>query len=100
MSCHHTVTKRYRKGAEAKTKPANNRNFFLPRMSEREPAGKLIKTPGTVEAAATTPTQSAGVPRLKEKGFKTGLLDIVELRMAKKPMMQSVQNVLLITFLC
>ena len=69
-------------------------------MSEREAAGKLIKTPGIVEAAATTPTQSAGVPRLREKGFKTGLLDIVELRIAKKPMMQSVQNALLVTFFC
>jgi len=100
MSCHHTVTKRYRKGAEAKTKPANNKNFFLPKMSDREAAGKLIKTPGIVEAAATTPTQSAGVPRLKEKGFKTGLLDIVELRMTKNPIMQSIRNVLRVTFFC
>jgi hypothetical protein len=51
-----------------------------------------------VEAAATTPTQSAGVKRLAEKGLRTGLLDIVELRIAKKPMMQSVLNVLLIAF--
>jgi len=60
-------------------------------MSESEAAGKLIKTLGIVEAAATRPTHSAGVPRLKEKGFKTGPSDIVDLMMAKKPMMQSVQ---------
>jgi hypothetical protein len=53
-----------------------------------------------VEAAATTPTQSSGVSRLKENGLRTGLLDIVELRMAKKPMMQSVLNVLLTAFVC
>lgn len=69
-------------------------------MSEREAAGKLTRIPGIVEAAATTPTQSAGVPRLSEKGFRTGLFDIVELRMAKKPMIQSVLNVLLTTLVC
>ena len=67
-------------------------------MSESEAAGKLIKMPGTVEAAATTPVQSVGVPRLNEKGFKTGLLDIVELRIAKKPMMPSIQNTLPLKF--
>ena len=79
-------------------KPAISRNFFLPRMSESEAAGKLIKMPGMVEAAAITPVQSVGVPRLNEKGFKTGLLDIVELRIAKKPMMQSIQNMLPLKF--
>ena len=59
---------------------------------------KLIKMPGTVEAAAITPVQSVGVPRLSEKGFKTGFLDIVELRIAKKPMTQSIKNTLLLTF--
>ena len=61
-------------------------------MSESEAAGKLIKIPGMVEAAATKPDQSVGVPRLNEKGFRTGLLDIVELRIAKNPMIQSVQK--------
>ncbi|MEM2975329.1 MAG: hypothetical protein QW821_02780, partial [Candidatus Bathyarchaeia archaeon] len=61
-------------------------------------AGKLTRTPGIVDAEATTPVQSVGIPRLSEKGFKTGLLDIVELRMATKPMTQRVQNVLLTTF--
>jgi len=67
-------------------------------MSEREAAGKLIKIPGTVEAAAITPVQSVGVPRLAEKGFRTGLLDIVELRIAKSPIVQSIQKMLPLVF--
>lgn len=63
-------------------------------MSESEAAGKLTKIPGIVDAAATTPVQSVGVPRLSEKGLRTGLFDIVELRIAKKPIMQSVRNTL------
>jgi phosphoribosylcarboxyaminoimidazole (NCAIR) mutase len=68
-------------------------------MSESEAAGKLTRIPGIVEAEATTPVQSVGVPRLSEKGFKTGLLDIVELKIAKNPIIQRVQNALFITFL-
>lgn len=67
-------------------------------MSESDAAGKLTRIPGIVDAEATTPVQSVGVPRLSEKGFKTGLLDIIELRMAKKPITQRVQNVLLSIF--
>lgn len=67
-------------------------------MSESDAAGKLTRIPGIVDAEATTPVQSAGVPRLSEKGFKTGLLDIVELKMAKKPMTERVQNGLVTTF--
>jgi hypothetical protein len=67
-------------------------------MSESEAAGKLIKIPGMVEAAATKPDQSVGVPRLNEKGFRTGLLDIVELRIAKNPMIQSVQKTVFLAF--
>lgn len=86
------------KGAEAKTKPAINKNFFLPKMSESEAAGKLIKMPGIVEAEAMKPSSSVGVPRYEAKGFKTGLLDIVELRIAKNPMMQIVKKTLSIAF--
>jgi hypothetical protein len=51
-----------------------------------------MSIPGIVEAEATNPTKSVGAPRLVANGFKTGFLDIVELRMAKRPMMQRVRN--------
>jgi hypothetical protein len=38
-----------------------------------------------VEADATMPNKSSGVPRLVAKGFKTGFFDIVELNIANKP---------------
>lgn len=47
-----------------------------------------MSIPGMVEAAATNPSKSVGVPRLVAKGFSTGFLDMVELRMAKVPIMQ------------
>jgi phosphoribosylcarboxyaminoimidazole (NCAIR) mutase len=66
-------------------------------MSESEAAGRLAKMPGMVEAAATNPVQFVGVPRLNENGFRTGLLDIVELRIANNPMAQNIQNALSLT---
>jgi hypothetical protein len=45
-----------------------------------------------VEAEATKPTKSFGAPRLVAKGFKTGFLDIVELRRANRPIMQIIEN--------
>jgi hypothetical protein len=76
-------------GAEAKTKAENSRTLRLPIMSESDAAGKLIIIPGIVEAAATTPNKSVGVPKLLANGFRTGLLDIVELSMANAPIVQS-----------
>jgi len=40
------------------------------------------------------PLHSVGVPRLAMKGFRTGLLDIVELRIAKPPIAQSVRKIM------
>ena len=68
-------------------------------MSESEATGRLAKMPGMVEAAATNPVQFVGVPRLNENGFRTGLLDIVELRIANNPMTQNIQNALSLTLL-
>ena len=51
-----------------------------------------MRIPGMVEAAATNPSRSVGVPMVVAKGFKTGLLDIVELRMAKAPITQSIRK--------
>lgn len=63
-------------------------------MSERVPAGRLNKIPGIVEAAATKPSKCSGVWRLSAKGFKTGVFDIVELRITKTPTMQSIKKAL------
>ena len=59
--------------------------FRLPIISDKEAAGRLTSIPGIVEAEATNPINVEGVPRLVAKGFKTGFLDIVELRMANAP---------------
>ena len=64
-------------------------------MSEREAAGRLTRIPGIVDAEATKPPlQSVGAPRLDAKGFRTGFFDIVELRIAKKPIMHRVRKTL------
>ena len=67
-------------------------------MSDSEAAGKLTIRPGIVDAAATRPIRSLGIPRLVAKGFKTGFLDIVELRMAKKPMILIIRKKLCVVF--
>ncbi len=71
-------------------KPAKSSILFLPKISESDAAGRLTRIPGIVEAEATRPVQFAGVPSLVAKGFKTGFLDIVELRIAKNPIVQRV----------
>jgi hypothetical protein len=48
-----------------------------------------MSIPGIVEAAATSPIKLKGVPRLVAKGFRTGFLDIVELRIANAPIAHS-----------
>ena len=60
--------------------------------SESEPAGKLIRTPGRVEAAATNPMNASGVPSFSANGFKTGFLDMVELRIANAPIMHRIMK--------
>ena len=44
--------------------------------------------PGMVDAEATIPSKSSGVPMLVAKGFRTGFFDMVELRIANKPIVQ------------
>jgi hypothetical protein len=86
---------KYRKGAEAKMNAENIKIFRLPKISERDAAGKLMRIPGIVDAEAIKPTISFVASRLVANGFKTGFLDIVELRMANKPIMQNITNNLL-----
>jgi hypothetical protein len=61
-------------------------------MSESDAAGKLIRMPGIVDAAATIPSKSVGVPRLDANGLRTGFFDIVELKIANKPIMQIIRK--------
>ena len=53
-----------------------------------------------VEAAATKPKTLTGVPRLVAKGFRTGFFDIVELKIAKAPNMQSIKKYLFLLSVC
>ena len=69
------------------------RTLLLPKMSESDPAGKLMRTPGRVDAAAMNPMNAVGVPRLSAKGFNTGFFDIVELRIANAPIMQEMTKI-------
>jgi hypothetical protein len=48
--------------------------------------------PGMVDADATMPSKSVGVPRLVANGLRTGFFDIVELRMANRPIMQMIEK--------
>jgi len=75
------------------------RIFLLPKTSDSEAAGKLTSMPGMVEAAAITPVKSAGVPKLIANGLSTGSLDMVELKMAKAPMMHKTKKYPSVTFL-
>ena len=75
------------------------RIFLLPKTSDNEAAGKLMSMPGMVEAAAIMPVRSAGVPRLMANGFKTGSLDMVELKIANAPITHRIKKYLSIPFL-
>lgn len=74
-------------------KVETSRTFRLPKMSEREAAGRLMSIPGMVEAEATSPIRLEGAPRLFAKGFRTGFLDIVELRIANAPITHKARKI-------
>jgi hypothetical protein len=75
-----------------KNKTANNKTLRLPKTSESDAAGKLMSMPGIVDAEATMPSKSSGVPRLVANGFRTGFFDMVELRIAKKPIVHIIRK--------
>ncbi len=70
-------------------KAESKRTFRLPIRSESEAAGRLIRIPGMVEADAMKPNRSGGVPKLVANGFRTGVFDMVELKIAKVPIRQN-----------
>ena len=73
-------------------KVANKSIFLLPKISESDAAGKLTSMPGIVEAAAIMPVKSVEVPRLMAKGFNTGFLDMVLLKIANAPMTHRIRK--------
>lgn len=67
----------------------NNSIFFLPILSENIPAGMLKITPVNAETAAMNPTPDGSAPKWNANRGRTGLFDIVELKTAKSPVVQS-----------
>ena len=66
--------------------------LFLPNLSVRMPAGMLMTTPVKAETEAINPTPDGSAPKQALKMGSTGLLDIVELNIAKRPVEQSKMN--------
>jgi len=52
------------------------------------PAGILAMMPVNAETAATMPTPDGAAPRCWAKSGSTGLFDMVELKIARNPVMQ------------
>jgi len=61
---------------------------FRPQRSESIPAGMLAIMPVKAETAAMAPTVEGPAPRCDAKSGRTGLFEIVELKIARKPVMQ------------
>ena len=53
------------------------------------PKGRLAIMPGMVEAAAIKPISGSDAPKLRANNVNVGLFDIVELKIANKPITQS-----------
>jgi len=84
------MANKYKKGAEAKRMEEMRSNILLPYISDNLPATKLMIIPGIVEADITYPIycKSEGLTiNDSANSGNIGLLDIVELKMAKKPKM-------------
>jgi len=61
-------------------------------MSERIPKGRLAIIPGMVEAAAIKPISGSDAPKLIANKVNVGLFDIVELKIANKPVTERKKN--------
>jgi hypothetical protein len=64
----------------------------LPHLSESIPAGRLAIIPAKAEIAATMPTPEGSAPRWEAKSGSTGLFEIVELKIAKKPVVHNIRK--------
>jgi hypothetical protein len=63
-----------------------------PIISERMPAGMLTRIPTTVEAAAMNPTVETGTPIERMNKGRAGFLAMVELKIARPPMIHSIKK--------
>lgn len=72
----------------AKTKAEQKSIVRLPTLSESMPTGMLKRTPVKEETAAIVPTAAGSAPRYDAKSGRTGLFEIVELKIALKPATQ------------
>ena len=63
----------------------------MPNLSESIPAGMLAIIPVKADTAATIPTTD-GRPEMCGKSGSTGLFDMVELNMAKSPVVQRIEK--------
>ncbi len=83
---------KYRNGAVEKTKAESRSILFRPQRSESNPAGMLATMPVKADMAATSPTPAGSAPRWEAKRGRTGLLEIVELKMASPPVKHRSKN--------
>ena len=67
----------------------NTSIFLLPSLSESIPAGRLKTTPVNADTADTNPTPDGSAPKCDANRGSTGLLDKVELNIAKSPVAHS-----------
>ena len=86
----------------SRLKEAAPSGYRRPIKSERVAAGKLTIIPTIVDAAATKPSVLSGIPRDPANNGKTGLLAIVELKIASPPIMHRSKNgvILNLNFIC
>jgi hypothetical protein len=64
----------------------------LPHLSESIPAGRLAIIPAKADIAATMPTPEGSAPRCEAKRGSTGLFEIVELKIAKNPVVHKIRK--------
>ena len=83
-------TKRYRKGAVENTIAEKTSILLFPNLSAKMPAGMLVTTPVKADTEAINPTPVGPAPKWAVKIGRTGLLDMVELNMAKRPVVQRI----------
>ena len=71
--------------------------LLRPNRSAIKPAGMLNRTPVKADTAAIIPTSAGSAPRWAAKSGSTGLFEIVELKIAKKPVIQRKRNELIVS---